>query len=893
MEGTLIDTSTPEDSAASSELTPSQQQQLEDPHHVLGGGADSELVHDVHHTLSAGVGDSQTLLDLELTDPQQVLQQQQQQQLQQQQQQQQHQSKLFKHSDSHLFSGAASGSSSPTTGKEGGGLTPQSGGARSMAMMRGMGATLTNQIKKGLRSRSPSTGPTPVNEGSIPFAATTSSAGGGSGGDVDFFASLKDGDSSSISSASTTPILPSRSAMPPPLIPSPSAVNTSFSPARTSMDPGPRRVDSPTIRTSAEYNDLWNSPGRRPSAAFVEPVSASARSSVAGGGLGQQQYQGGSIGSLGFSSSSLSNVTSLNDSPYQPSASATSPGLGSGTFPSLNIAVSHLNSEVQQQQPQNSNNFADFSKFTPPPKQVPYGVSPQTATPPLPPPPVLADLDPLYQNLPTRSWTEPTMFHDLPPQDAIGDAINRMFPLTEGARPLRRLLRVDEAERKYGPDGALTALIMSNSWRAACVLARDRLVHVLSRTPQRVEDIMRWWYVRLVGLERLRRWDVLAAEMERLMGSIAATPNGGSKAWRFEAYPEVFPGRKGDMVSFEIRVMWARLPALRGGVSDAISRIYALILEARKVAKELEKVAAEKVNLMDVGFGGGDVGDGFVARLKIGGGGQVTTGTTSTEPLSLWRSRVSQLQLVVARLLLEMKDYRLASAVMEELIKTHPTDVDLLSALGRLHLQYGNVVDAHAIFTRIEDILLKGQAPRKSAIAIDGKPSVDPFDSVLQQSQSTTLMPPTQATPSSDARIQPFECKRPELVLSNRAFYAIAADADWETACRYLTELVSINAPSADSSPESNMANPGDKAGAINNLAVCHLYMGNVGQALSFLETLAVENPSLAGGCPSLLFNLATLYDLADQSLERKRRLLGTVVASGAGDDLETACLKM
>lgn len=53
-----------------------------------------------------------------------------------------------------------------------------------------------------------------------------------------------------------------------------------------------------------------------------------------------------------------------------------------------------------------------------------------------------------------------------------------------------------------------------------------------------------------------------------------------------------------------------------------------------------------------------------------------------------------------------------------------------------------------------------------------------------------------------------------------------------------------------------------------------------------------IDMPGKAGVCEELLFNLCSLYELTDLTAERKRKLVGNVVARFAGDDFETACLK-
>lgn len=118
--------------------------------------------------------------------------------------------------------------------------------------------------------------------------------------------------------------------------------------------------------------------------------------------------------------------------------------------------------------------------------------------------------------------------------------------------------------------------------------------------------------------------------------------------------------------------------------------------------------------------------------------------------------------------------------------------------------------------------------------------------------------------------------KRPDLVLSHRAFILFSQDKYTE-ALEYLTELVTLFP---------------DSVSVMNNLAICHLYIGNVGQGSSFLESFMVSHPSLGGSSPQVLFNLCSMFDLADSSVAKKRSLL-KVIVQGCGDNFDLESMKL
>ncbi|TPX71411.1 hypothetical protein SpCBS45565_g01058 [Spizellomyces sp. 'palustris'] len=401
-------------------------------------------------------------------------------------------------------------------------------------------------------------------------------------------------------------------------------------------------------------------------------------------------------------------------------------------------------------------------------------------------PQATAVLDPKYQNLPTKRWTDPSVFYDIPPRDPIGEIFPKAFPVDTGPRPARKILRVDDVASESDP---FLALIDANSWRSVAILARQRLI---ATHPTQVKEIMRLWFVRLTALARLKLFEFASSELHKVGATDLDPPN-----LRYEKYLDVFPNANGSMLSFEIRLFWARIPSFKGHHQESINRMYKLLYICRRM----------------------------VQQCKSG------SGKSEDEPESVWRNREGQIQLQIANLLLDLKDHRAASAVLRAVSQSRASDANLLSALGRVHLQMGNVTTARDVFQRVSDLVSK------------------------DVSQSA----------------------RHDLVLSNRAFLHMA-EGEWESAVNCLTQLLGLN-------PTSVVC--------VNNLALCQLYTGNVGQAVSFLDSIAIDMPRKAGVCEELLFNLCSLYDLTDMSVERKRKLLGSVVSRFAGDDFDPACLKL
>ncbi|KAJ3294756.1 Trafficking protein particle complex subunit 12 [Rhizoclosmatium sp. JEL0117] len=469
---------------------------------------------------------------------------------------------------------------------------------------------------------------------------------------------------------------------------------------------------------------------------------------------------------------------------------------------------------------------------SPTPKLTPL----RPVTPPAPTPSAstlfaTSTTDPSTSSLPTKKWTLPIHFHDIPSaMDPVNDVLVKAFPFNSGVRPQRKLMSLHDAQLKYGKDPlkAVKGLAEARSWRSCAILAATVIKsHADGRD---VDSICAWWAVRFVALEKLRMWEVLRVELESVFGglcggvvngmSLGSVPstiprlsyedfeNGGAGIFKNVNTP-----RYGNVVAWEVRVIWAREPSLRGSTKESLERIIELAVEANSyIKRNLEK--------------------------------------------DLWISRIRSLNLLTADLLVEEGQYRAASNILRGVIDTSATkDAELYSALARIELQIGNMAEASKWIQAAErELCLK------------------------QQVENTSILPST-------------DFSKRDVILTNRALFAVASSGDWKLASTHLTELLEY--AHSIQPPPTSISSSYSIPVIVNNISVCHLYSGNVAQALSHLESLMLELPQVCGGSASLVFNLATLYDLTDNSMERKRRLLGGVVASYAGDDLEGGCLKL
>jgi Flp pilus assembly protein TadD len=175
-----------------------------------------------------------------------------------------------------------------------------------------------------------------------------------------------------------------------------------------------------------------------------------------------------------------------------------------------------------------------------------------------------------------------------------------------------------------------------------------------------------------------------------------------------------------SLVPFELRTLYATLPAYLKYPSIALERITLLAVYCKKQQRKANEV-------------------------------------------QVWKHREMQTYLVLTTHLIGIKDFSAAATTMQ-LILTHiPDNIDILSSLGRLYLQMGDLTSAKQMFARMEELYGENEITK-------------------------------------------------EAVEMNKAF-VLMAQGEWAQAKDILQQVYQIN--------NNNLL-------AINNLAVCEVYLGNL-----------------------------------------------------------------
>ncbi|XP_067099224.1 trafficking protein particle complex subunit 12 isoform X1 [Osmerus mordax] len=267
--------------------------------------------------------------------------------------------------------------------------------------------------------------------------------------------------------------------------------------------------------------------------------------------------------------------------------------------------------------------------------------------------------------------------------DAVKDLMVRL--LGDQAALKRQVLTSNAVEQSFL---GLKQLIRTKNWRAAVDLSGRLLTahgQGYGKTGQptsHTTDSLQLWFVRLALLIKLSLFQNAEIEMEPF-GSM------DQPDLYYEYYPTVYPGRRGSMVPFSMRVLHAELPQYLANPQESLDRLHSLKTVCQTVLDNLGQGLAE---------------DGSMINL---------TQENRQASLELWQSRLSRVMYSMANCLLLMKDYVLAVETYHSIIQYEPQQkVQLLSGIGRIFLQIGDIRTAEKHFQDVEKACQsQGNAP--------------------------------------------------------------------------------------------------------------------------------------------------------------------------------------
>uniref|UniRef100_A0A7M4EPV4 Trafficking protein particle complex subunit 12 n=1 Tax=Crocodylus porosus TaxID=8502 RepID=A0A7M4EPV4_CROPO len=278
-----------------------------------------------------------------------------------------------------------------------------------------------------------------------------------------------------------------------------------------------------------------------------------------------------------------------------------------------------------------------------------------------------------------ENLTMPGLKFDNIQGDAVKDLLLRF--LGEQAAAKRQVLNANSVEQSFV---GLKQLINSKNWRAAVDLC-GRLLTAHGQgygknglPTSHTTDSLQLWFVRLALLVKLNLFQNAEMEFEPF-------GNLDQPDLYYEYYPHVYPGRKGSMVPFSMRILHAELPQYLGNPQESLDRLHSMKTICTKILENLEQGLAE---------------DGSMTNI---------TQENRQASVQLWRSRLGRVIYSMANCLLMMKigDIKTAEKYFQDVEnvtqKLNGLQNQIMVLMNRafLHLGQNNFAEAHRFFTEI------------------------------------------------------------------------------------------------------------------------------------------------------------------------------------------------
>ncbi|KAM9297404.1 trafficking protein particle complex subunit 12 isoform 3-T3 [Morus bassanus] len=193
-----------------------------------------------------------------------------------------------------------------------------------------------------------------------------------------------------------------------------------------------------------------------------------------------------------------------------------------------------------------------------------------------------------------ENLTMPGLKFDNIQGDAVKDLMLRF--LGEQAAVKRQVLNANSVEQSFV---GLKQLISSKNWRAAVDLCGRLLTahgqgYKKSGLPtNHTTDSLQLWFVRLALLVKLNLFQNAEMEFEPF-------GNLDQPDLYYEYYPHVYPGRKGSMVPFSMRILHAELPQYLGNPQESLDRLHSMKIICAKILENLEQGLAEDGSMTNI-----------------------------------------------------------------------------------------------------------------------------------------------------------------------------------------------------------------------------------------------------------------------------------------------------
>ncbi|ESQ53232.1 hypothetical protein EUTSA_v10025314mg [Eutrema salsugineum] len=351
--------------------------------------------------------------------------------------------------------------------------------------------------------------------------------------------------------------------------------------------------------------------------------------------------------------------------------------------------------------------------------------------------------------------------------------------------PPERFNSLDELAHDLG---SLHELSTRGSWQAILEkIAQARALFVLTKPHEHLTYLT----YQVMALAKLRRSDEAAHELNSLHDF-------DGTHYRYESFPDIYPNRKGSMVPFSLRWLYALIPTKLGNRQEGIDRLYTLLDFVRDRIRDKESQSLD-------------------------------------DSVELWKKRESFVMNCLLGFHLGHKEFGISMDLMKEMISRDPLDPVLISKLGSVQMQFGDIEGAKTTFNRVEKMLNEGKS-----------------NGLLNETQFKNL------------------------VGRNKALVHVVAK-DYVSAVREYEECIERD--------NSDII-------AVNNKALCLMYLRDLSDAIKVMEN-ALERVPTAALNESLVVNLCSMYELAYVNHTDVKRTLNNWIARVAPDDFDSSCTRV
>ncbi|KAL5714798.1 hypothetical protein ACHQM5_016710 [Ranunculus cassubicifolius] len=334
---------------------------------------------------------------------------------------------------------------------------------------------------------------------------------------------------------------------------------------------------------------------------------------------------------------------------------------------------------------------------------------------------------------------------------------------------------------------SLQDLAYRGSWRS--ILDKITRARKLSLLQKPHEHLIYLTY-NVLALTKLRKYIEVAEDLDSL-------EDFDDLKYKYESYPDQYPNQFGSMIPFALRWIHAEIPLKLGKRQETLDRLYVLLDFVRTKVKDRE----------------------FKENVCV----------------DQWRKREG---FVISSILshhLNNKEFGTCLILISNLLDSNPVDPLMLSKLGYIQLQLGDIEGSKVSFNKVEDLMKEGNV------------------GVLLS-----------------------EIEFKNLVNRNKALiYSVGKD--YVSAVREYDVCIERD--------------PTDVV-AINNKALCLMYLRDLSDSIKVLESALERVPTYALN-ETIVVNLCSMYELAYVNHPDIKKTLSNWIARVAPDDFDSSCTRV